>query len=111
MSQYTSIRAIIDNNYKYAVYYKATYSDSLNEKGVVNYNGYVDDDSDDIEYELYDLQKDTEEMENLLNNISKVKDPLLDIWKNLHALLTEQMVKTFTRPKEWDLADPAKQIE
>jgi arylsulfatase A-like enzyme len=111
MSQYTSIRAIIDNNYKYAVYYQASYSDSSNETAIINYNGEVktasktNDDEYPVQFELYDLNNDPEEINNLLAESADTSD-YIDIWNNLHTLLTEQMNKTFTCPDDWDLTDP-----
>lgn len=113
-SDYTSIRAIIDSKYKYAVYYKATYSDASNKTGIINYNGQVTitnklgilaKNKVPVQFELYDYANDPEEMTNLLADDTGKSDTI-DIWSRLHKLLTEQMVATYTCPINWDLANP-----
>lgn len=105
LTQYTSIRAIIHREYKYAVYFKADYNSSQN--AMVNYNGSVDMDTV-IQYELYDYTTHNGriEIDNLLNDISDVNDELFATWKRLHTELTKHMIESFTSPKNWDYCEP-----
>ena len=108
LTTYTSIRALVRDDYKYAVYYKAGYNSSINP--IVNYNGELDDGTT-VQYELYDYStsEGLDETENLLSDPDEVDAQLRTLWQELHDALTEEMTERFTLPENWAASDPANQ--
>ena len=108
LSQYTSIRALVRDDFKYAVYFKADYDSSSNP--IVNYNGEVDDGTA-VQYELYDYSTSggLDETDNLLSDPSQADQRLLDLWQALHNALTQEMTDRFTLPENWSATDPSNQ--
>ncbi|WP_046759119.1 sulfatase-like hydrolase/transferase [Kordia jejudonensis] len=112
MSSYTCIRGIISHRYKYGVYYAADYSNQ--NYGIVNFNGEISASKDDenvpateIQYELYDYSTEDglSETTNLLNDSDNVSGDLLEIWQELHEILTTKMKETYTLPENWEFAN------
>ncbi len=105
LTQYTSIRTLVRDDCKYAVYYKADYSSS--ENPIVNYNGEVDTDTA-VEYELYDYSTagGLEETDNLLSDPAAADHQLLERWQELHDALTSLVTESFTCPNNWSATGP-----
>ena len=85
----TSIRAIIEKDWKYAVYYAADYN-SPNPNGIAS----------NFQYEMYDYTTDDgwSEIDNLLYSPT----PATNLqWQILHRSLTELMIESNTKPDGW----------
>ncbi len=118
-SSYTCIRGLIGHDYKYAVYYAASYGNP--DYGIVNFNGEIITENElcgktisiPIEYELYDYSTDGGRMEteNLLHDIGNLDANTQDIWEKLHSILTDKMKETFTIPENWSLTTPEAQTD
>ncbi|MCG8458813.1 MAG: sulfatase-like hydrolase/transferase [Holophagales bacterium] len=102
---YTSIRTIVEAEWKYAVYYRAKYGN------ILNYNGEVDSDIS-LQYELYDNGPDGQgETVNLLDTDGSVPDDesILRRWQQLHAALTRMMTESYTLPDSWPMEVPTEE--
>lgn len=110
LTQYTSIRTLVRDDCKYAVYYKADYDSS--ENPIVNYNGEVDTDTT-VEYEFYDYSTagGLEETDNLLSDPDGVDDQLWQRWQELHEALTRLVTESFTCPNNWSATGPTNSEE
>ena len=85
----TSIRAIIEKDWKYAVYYKADWN-------IPNPNGVASN----FQYEMYDYAVDDGWLE--INNLLYSPTPATNAqWQLLHRSLTELMAESYTTPDGW----------
>ena len=107
ISEYTSIRTLLRDDCKYAVYYKADYQDATSGGDTLNYNGSVDPDTS-VEYELYDYSSEQgrQEIDNLLSDPDDVDADLLQRWQELHQALSQMLAESYTQPENWAATGP-----
>ncbi len=107
LSNYTSIRALVKSDLKYAVYYKAAYDSQTDP--TVNANGFLKNQKrTPVQYELYDYLESggRDETDNLLAEPSSISAELRQRWQALHVELTGLMKESYTEPEDWCESDP-----
>ena len=108
----TSIRTIVEKDWKYAVYYKASYSSVLNYNGelATHQHGKDKGQYELLEFELYRTGRDGEGGEtcNLLPVDGEVSadDPIVERWQTLHTALTRLLADSYTLPDGWPKTVP-----